>query len=299
MAGDAGTADVDVGRIHVNQLQLFGQLLVLGSAFTGEHAGDVVRVHHSHAAVAPGDGPGQGDVGGEERLAQVGHHAADPGAGGGIPAQDHLAGHQRLVVGALALPQAELALQGRLGQIGVGADRGGIHQLRVDHHGPHTAGQSIPAALGVAQVGGHVPLQGGGTDGLEQALVGGGVEAGGVDEHEHIGGAVLALTLEALQQGVVLGLQQVHLDAGTGGELAIELLVAVVVPTRIDTDAGSGLGDGGTAALGLAEGRQGSTAEYPEQGACEGSGSGGGKPETRKAEPGAGHRDERKGARTL
>ena len=73
---------------------------------------------------------------------------------------------------------------------------------------------------------------------MQQVEGGGPLQAGRIDQHQHIGGGVFAFLAKSLNQAVILGLEQLHLDARFGGELLIELLIAVVMAAGIDADAG-------------------------------------------------------------
>ena len=64
-----------------------------------------------------------------------------------------------MVVGALAVAQAELALQCRVGQIGIALDAGRIDDVRVDDGDASTAREGVPLALRIPQVGRHQSLQ--------------------------------------------------------------------------------------------------------------------------------------------
>jgi hypothetical protein len=70
------------------------------------------------------------------------------------------------------------------------------------------------------------------------------LEPGRIHEHQHIGRALGAFLAQTLNEGIILALQQLHADAGAGGELLVKSLVAVVVAAGVDADFRSlGLGE--------------------------------------------------------
>ena len=68
-------------------------------------------------------------------------------------------------------------------------------------------------------------------------------QAAGVGGQEDVGGAVGGLALEALQQGVGLGADQIDDDPGLGGEGVEQRFDENFLARRIDIDLGAG-GDG-------------------------------------------------------
>ena len=153
-----------------------------------------------------------------------------PLGGQASTAQDQLIGHQGLVIHTLAIPQAEFAFELGIREIGIAGDLGRIHQLGIHHHHPEPAGQAIPAALGIPQIQGHIAQQLERAGALEQTQISGPIQACRIHQHQHIRGRLVSFAAQALNQGIIFCLQQLHLDAGFSGELLVELLIAVVMP---------------------------------------------------------------------
>jgi hypothetical protein len=150
------------------------------------------------------------------------------------PASHQFIGHQRLVVDAGPVAQTELALELGLGEIGVGANPFGVHLGGVDHHRSGAAGEGIPAPSRVPQVGGHVLVELGGGDRLEQVVLLGSIDPRRIHQHQQVGLALGPFALETLNQFVILAFEQVHLDARAAGEFAVEQFVGVVVAAGVD-----------------------------------------------------------------
>jgi hypothetical protein len=72
-----------------------------------------------------------------------------------------------------------------------------------------------------------------GLDGLEQAVHVALVQAGGVDQQDHVGGRGGAFGLQAGQDAGVVGVHAVDLDAGGLGEVVVQRLVGRVVAGRV------------------------------------------------------------------
>jgi len=72
--------------------------------------------------------------------------------------------------------------------------------------------------------------------GREQPHLLGAPQPPGIDRDEHVGRAVLPLGADALDERVFLPLDQIHLDAGGGGEILVEAGVGGIVARRIDVD---------------------------------------------------------------
>ena len=93
-------------------------------------------------------------------------------------------------------------------------------------------------ALRVTQIRGDRLFQHLGLDRLQHAGFLGTDQPAGIDGDQQIGGAVLALGLDTLDQLVGLGLDQIDLDAGLLGEILVERVVRIVMARGIDIHLG-------------------------------------------------------------
>ena len=88
----------------------------------------------------------------------------------------------------------------------------------------------------MTEMSGHRGFEDVALDRREQILLRGEREAASVDGDEDVGGAVLALGHQALDQFVVVGFHDIDGDAGFLGEGIPQLLIGAVVARVVDVD---------------------------------------------------------------
>ena len=115
------------------------------------------------------------------------------------------------------------------------------------HDDARPAGQSVPVALGIAQVLGNLRQQHRRGHRLQHSRLLGAVQTAGVHGHEDVGRRLGALAQEPFDQLVGAAFDQVHLDPGLLLEALVEFQVHVVVTMRVDVDLvlARGLGEHG------------------------------------------------------
>ena len=229
-----------------HHFDLLGQGLVVSAFTAGQHPADVVGVDHGDAALAFANGLHLRRVLGEEFLGDVVGHATNPFRRCRFTTQDDLVSNKRLVVGALAVAQAELAFQRRVGQIGIGFDAGRIDDGGVDDRNTRPARQGVPLALRVSQVGRTSLCSVGEVLGRKRPSFEAFSNRAASTKTNTSAGLLSPFALQAFEKHFVFGFQHLDGDAGIlSFELAIELFVRVVVTGRIHTKSDLLLGVGG------------------------------------------------------
>ena len=228
--------DVHVHGIGPTHRHLLPQVLIGFALVSRLHAAEVIAVGQGNTALPLRHGANHRCVAAEHRLGQVGDHPLDPVHGSGLSNLIQHESHEGLVVDAAAVAQAELPLHGGRCQGGVAAHLIGLNQISIEHRGPQATGQAEPAVLTIAEILGDALVQAGRIHGLEQIHVGRPIQTGRVGQDQHVRRCVVALRVQAFDQGVILGLQQLHLDPGLFGKALVERLVGVVVAPGINAD---------------------------------------------------------------
>ncbi len=88
-------------------------------------------------------------------------------------------------------------------------------------------------SLRIAEVSGHIGLEDGVVNGLQEATLLGEAQAAGIGGDDHIGRAVGAFGLHAAQQFIIIGHHHVHLDARGPREVGEELLVRFIMAVGV------------------------------------------------------------------
>jgi len=127
---------------------------------------------------------------------------------------------------------AHLALELGVGQVVVVLHVLGLHGALVIDDDPGPGGEGEPVVG--AQIGRDTGFEDLGLDRGEQAQFVGQGQAGGVHRQQHVGGAVGAFVLDALQQFLFLAFDAVDLDAGLLAEILVELFVGLVMAGGIE-----------------------------------------------------------------
>ncbi len=236
MRGHAGGGDVDVGAAavlvrehHPDVVDALDDAVLL----VPDPAEEVVGVRDRDVALARHHRLDLVAVAALRRAGEVGEQPLGPGLRRLLAVVGDDRGHQRQVVDVRRGADADLALVGRIGQRLVGLRRARHPVLGVEDH-PRALRQAVPVAVRVPKVLGDALGQHLRMHRLQQVLAIGEPDAAGVDGQEDVGRAVGALGLHPGDQLLRRALDAVDRDAGRLGEVAVERLVGVVVPGRVD-----------------------------------------------------------------
>jgi hypothetical protein len=214
VGGDAGAGDIDVRprRLLIGPERRHDEGRVLG-----HDAREVVGIGDPHVALSRRDG-----------LEDLGVAIDEDGLVGGPRLHDRLGlrlalaldhrRHERLVVDIARGPEAEAAFPLRIAERIVGRQLLGLHLLGVVHDGPRPHGETGPPVLGIAQVSGDIrhdlrrvhSAQESGSRRIPQVAR--------VDADEDIGGRLVSLRLQALEELRGIAAEGLHLDARLLGE---------------------------------------------------------------------------------
>ena len=192
-----------------------------------ELAAEVVGVGQADVAGALGDRVEHVDVRPQD-LGVVVHPAPQHLLGGLRAVLGEPVGDERDVVLAGARAQAQPALPAWIAKVLVGRCVLGPDPLGRAHDRPGAGREAEPRPLGVAHVGRHVAAQHGGVDRLEQPLVVGAPEVGGVGGDQDVGAGALSLAPEALVELGSGPARERQVVALVLGEALEGLLLAVV-----------------------------------------------------------------------